>query len=256
MQEVWGTIGPWIEQHSGRILFFVIVMAVAAVLAKVTARTVRRLLVRSNIPSATIFVNILLAVIWSVAFVSVLQPVFGINPTTLWTALGIGGIAVSFGLKDTIANIVGGFGLMLSKVIQPGDIIIIQGVTGTVRDVTWRHTVVVERNGSQMWIPNSVLNTVGLEKIDPSLESLVRIPFVARADADLAKVEQVAVSLVAKATEAYAMQGRPPVVRFQGFNVNGVQCEVWVHARSGVWPQTIQDKGSRALAGQDFIAHL
>ena len=256
MQGLWNVIGPWLQDNSGRIVFFVVVMAVAAVVSKVAAKAVRRLLDRSDVPSASIFVNIILAIIWSLAILTVLRPVFGINPTTLWTALGIGGIALSFGLKDTIANIVGGFGLMLSKVIQPGDIITIQGITGSVRDVTWRHTVLLERNGSEMWIPNSVLNTVGLEKISPTLESLVRIPFVAKSDMDLKQIEREAIPLVSKATQQYAIPDKPPKVRFQGFSINGTQGEVWVYARPGVLASTVQDEASRALAGQDFIAHL
>ena len=31
---------------------------------------------------------------------------------------------------------------MLGRVIQPGDLVTIQGVTGTVHDITWRQTVV------------------------------------------------------------------------------------------------------------------
>ena len=256
MNAVWEQIGSWLQSNSGRIVFFVVAMTVTAVVAKVTSRAVHGLLVRSEIPSASIFVNIVLAVIWSLGILTVLRPVFGINPTTLWTALGIGGIALSFGLKDTIANIVGGFGLMLSKVIQPGDIITIQGITGSVRDVTWRHTVLLERNGCEMWIPNSVLNTVGLEKISPTLESLVRIPFVAKADADIEQIERVAIPLVSEATEQYTSPDKPPKVRLQGFSINGTQGEVWVYAQPGVLASTVQDEASRALAGQDFIAHL
>ena len=256
MRDLWATIRPWLQNNSGRILFLLVVVAVAAILARLTAGAMRRILVRSNIPNASIFVNIILATIWSLAFITVLEPVFGINPTTLWTALGIGGLAVSFGLKDTIANMVGGFGLMAGKVIQPGDVIIIQGTTGTVQDVTWRHTVVLERNGSQMWIPNSVLNTVALEKISPTLESLVRVPFLVKADADLTDVERRALELSTQAAEQYLVAGSKSEVRYQGFTINGIEAEVWVHASAGVWGATVQDAVSRALAGQDFIAHL
>ena len=256
MQALWQTIAPWIRNNSGRILFFVAVVIIAAVLAKVAAGSVRRVLRRSNIPNASIFVNVILAVIWTLAFITVLEPVFGINPTTLWTALGIGGLAVSFGLKDTIANIVGGFGLMVGKVIQPGDIITIQGVTGTVKDVTWRHTVMTERSGSQMWIPNSVLNTVALEKITPSMESLVRIPFVVTMDSDLQQVSATVADAVAAATRDLRVAGREPKVKIKGYTINGVEAEVWVFAKPGVLPSTLQDVGSRSLAGQGFLAHL
>ena len=109
---------------------------------RVISRVLRKILDNSQIPSASIFVNLTRVTIWVTGAAMVLQPVFGINPTTLITALGVGGVAISLGLKDTIANIIGGFGLMLGRVIQPGDLVTIQGVTGTVHDITWRQTVV------------------------------------------------------------------------------------------------------------------
>ena len=112
----------------------------------------------------SIFVNILRVVVWVLAVATVLQPVFGVNPTTLFTALGIGGLAVSLGLKDTIANVIGGFGLMLGHVIQPGDYVSVSGTKGVVKDINWRQTIVRERNGNEMVIPNSILNTASLEK--------------------------------------------------------------------------------------------
>ena len=132
-------------------------------------------------PNASIFINILRAVVWTLAVGTVLQPVFGINPTTIFTALGIGGLAVSLGMKDTIANIIGGFGLMLGRVIQPGDLVNVAGTDGVVEDINWRQTVVRERNGNIKIIPNSILNTASLEKLNPSNEMLVRVPFTAKA---------------------------------------------------------------------------
>ena len=251
----WKGIAPWLETHGTRIGFLLTVIAIAVVISVITRKAMHRLLHRSTIPNASIFINILLTIIWVIAFISVLKPVFGIDPTTLWTALGIGGLAVSFGLKDTIANVFGGFGLMAGKVVQPGDIITIQGVTGTVLDVTWRHTVVAERNGAQLWVPNSVLNTVALEKIEPHWESLVTIPLVIAADADLDSATQQITALVARATEQLT-DGEQPELRLQGFSINGIQAEVWVHARYGVLASTVQDAGSRSLAGQPFIKTL
>ena len=170
----------WLQDNSGRIILLVATIIIAAVVVKVVSKGLRIALDKSNIPSASIFVNIVRVLIWVIAISLILQPVFGINPTTLMTALGVGGIAVSLGLKDTIANIVSGFGLMLGKVLKPGDLVTIQGVSGTVKDVTWRHTIVMDRSGVEMWVPNSVLNTAALEKLPPAAEAMATIPFTAR----------------------------------------------------------------------------
>ena len=61
---------------------------------------------------------------------------------------------------------------MLGKEIQPGDLVRIQGTTGVVKDITWRQTVILERGGNQMVIPNSVLNTSSLEKLTQASKAM------------------------------------------------------------------------------------
>ena len=163
----------WLAKNYSKLILLAVVLIVAALIDKALTKVVRRMLDKSQVPNASIFVNILRVVVWVFAIGTLLQPVFGINPTTLFTALGIGGLAVSLGLKDTIANVIGGFGLMLGRVIQPGDYVKVAGITGTVKDINWRQTIVRERNGNEMVIPNSILNTASLEKLDPSNECLV-----------------------------------------------------------------------------------
>lgn len=112
----------WFEANAGKIIFLLVAIVAALLITKGLARVMRKVLDRTDMPSASIFINIMRVLVWILAASIVLQPVFGISPTTLMTALGVGGIAVSLGLKDTVANVISGFGLMLGKVIQPGDL--------------------------------------------------------------------------------------------------------------------------------------
>ena len=107
----------WLAKNYSKLILLAVVLIVAALIDKALTKVVRRMLDKSQVPNASIFVNILRVVVWVFAIGTLLQPVFGINPTTLFTALGIGGLAVSLGLKDTIANVIGGLGLMLGRAI-------------------------------------------------------------------------------------------------------------------------------------------
>ena len=216
MTEYAQDIAHWFQVNAGKLIWLAVVLAVVFAADRVISRVLRRVLDSSQIPSASIFVNLTRVTIWVTGAAMVLQPVFGINPTTLITALGVGGVAISLGLKDTIANIIGGFGLMLGRVIQPGDLVTIQGVTGTVHDITWRQTVVRTRSGDMMVIPNSVLNTAALTKLTPVSEGMATLEFTAK---------------------------------FTGFSPYGMTGQVLVFAREGVLPSTIKDMAARAIAG-------
>ena len=245
----------WLTANAGRIVFLIVVALAAWAVTRVLGRLLRKALDRTSIPSASIFVNIMRVLVWAFAASIVLQPVFGINPTSLMTALGVGGIAVSLGLKDTIANVIGGFTMMFGNVIQPGDRVTVAGTTGVVTDITWRQTVVRERNGNEMVIPNAVMNSASLAKLDPSNECLVTVPFTAKGGGDADAIADRIVDAVRRATDerALALPGTTPVVRFTGFSPYGIEGQVLVFAADGVLHSTVRDCAARAIAGADFL---
>ncbi|WP_125980500.1 mechanosensitive ion channel family protein [Bifidobacterium goeldii] len=243
----------WLQTNASRIIFLIVTLAAAALIVKGLSRLLRKVLDRSDMPSASIFINIMRVLVWVLAAAIVLKPVFGIDPTTLMTALGVGGIAVSLGLKDTVANVISGFGLMLGKVIQPGDLISVAGTTGVVKDITWRQTVVRERSGNEMVIPNSVLNTASLEKLTPINEGLVTMDFTARAGSDPTAVTEAATTAIAQATADLAQPGTKPLVKLTGFSPYGLECQALAFTRDGVLLSTMRDAMARAIADADFL---
>nr|WP_308283364.1 mechanosensitive ion channel family protein [Bifidobacterium pluvialisilvae] len=245
----------WLETNSTKIIFLIVVLVATAIVVKIVTKGMRIALDKTEIPSASIFINIVRVLLWVFAVSIVLQPVFGINPTSLMTALGVGGIALSFGLKDTISNIIGGFGLMLGKVVQPGDLVSINGATGVVKDVTWRHTIVEERAGNEMWIPNSVLNTAALEKMPVPNEAMTTVAFTARGDrnTNTDAIATTIIDAVKAATADIMLPDNPPLVKFSGFSPYGIEGKVLLFTKPGVLLSTMQDRAARAIAGEGFL---
>lgn len=243
----------WFGANAGKIIFLTITLVAAALITKALSGLLRRVLDSTNMPSASIFINIMRVLVWVVAVAIVLKPVFGIDPTTLMTALGVGGIAVSLGLKDTIANVIGGFGLMLGRVIQPGDLVTVAGTTGVVKDITWRQTVVRERSGNEMVIPNSVLNTASLERLTPGNEGLVSVRFTAKGGGDTDLISRRIIARVQEATAEFADPGSTPLVKFTGFSPYGIEGEVLIFAKPGIFLSTVRDAAVRALADADYL---
>lgn len=243
----------WLTNNLGRIVFFAIAVAIAWIIQRIACKALRKALDKSNIPSASIFVNCARILIWFVWLLIVLKPVFGVEPTTLVTALGVSGIALSFGLKDTISNIIGGFGLMAGKVVQPGDQITVSGYSGTVKDVTWRNTIVISRDGNEFWIPNSVLNTAGLTKMTEANEAFVTVPFTARGDRDLDAMATAIEQAANTGTADIRLDGRPCQVRYTGFSPYGAEGNVVIFAKPGLIPSVVRNRVARAMNGLDCL---
>ncbi len=237
-----------------RAVFLATVFLAALVLEHVIVRVSRRALNASRIPSASIFINIVRSVIWVFAVLSVLQPVFGIQPTAFVTALGVTSIALSFGLQDTISNLVGGLGLMLAGVIKPGDHVTISDISGEVIDMNWRSTIVRERTGRVQIIPNSVLNKTAFTHRTRWAITNVDVPVIVKPQANL---EEVANEIVetAKVTLEHDLDLTFPVeVRFESITNVGVQAIVHLHIRDDVQAEPVADRLVRAIAGRPWLA--
>lgn len=148
----------------------VLLVAVTALAAHVCVRLVRRALSSDGapLPSSSIIEIIVRIVVWAVGGSFVLSMCFNIDVGGLITAIGVGGVALSLGLQDTISNFIGGLQVTLMKIVQPGDHIKIGSTEGIVQDITWRQVIVKDFENNMHTIPNSSINSGEVEKIEPA----------------------------------------------------------------------------------------
>jgi len=143
------------------------IIAATALVSVLVTKFLKRVLMREDslLSSSSIFVNIARAVVWIVGLSIILDSCFGVNASAIIAALGVGGIALSLGLQDTIANLVGGLQVSLTKLVQPGDKIRVGADEGTVTDITWRHVTLQNENNEEVIIPNAVVNKTSFVKL-------------------------------------------------------------------------------------------
>lgn len=105
----------------------------------------------------TMMVRILAVII----FTSILLSYFGVNVYALAAALGLGGLALSLAAKDTLADAIAGFIILIDQPFRVGDRIEIQGVGtwGDVTDIGLRTTSIRTRDNRMVIIPNSTIGT-------------------------------------------------------------------------------------------------
>lgn len=167
------------------------------------------------LPYTSIIVNIVRGAIWLIGGSIILDTVFGFDVSSIITALGVGGIAISLGLQDTLSNLIGGLQLTFMHVISPGDHIRVGSDQGVVKDVGLRHTTIQNASGQIVIIPNSVLSKTSLVQMPPA--NVVSVPFAvatgaAPLDEDAAQIAEAATKAVAKVSKV--ISDPPCLVRF------------------------------------------
>ena len=123
-----------------------------------TARAVERGRGEELAPVITLLVRVGRVVV-AIIGGTILLSHFGVNVTALTTALGLGGLALSLAARDTIADAISGFVILVDRPFRIGDRIEIQGVGtwGDVTDIGLRTTRIRTRDNRMVIVPNSVI---------------------------------------------------------------------------------------------------
>lgn len=83
----------------------------------------------------------------------------GFDVMSLLAGLGLGGLAFALAAKDTVANLFGSMVILLDRPFRIGDLIISDGVEGTVTQIGFRSTRIKTLYDSVISVPNSKLAT-------------------------------------------------------------------------------------------------
>ncbi len=134
----------------------------------------------------------------------------------LVAALGVG---LGFGLQEIFANFVSGVILLFEQPIRVGDIITIDGTTGTVQKIRIRATTIVNWDRQELIIPNRELITGKLLNwtlSDTTNRVVVNVGVAYGSDT------RVACDLIRKVCEEHPniMNEPGPIVTFEGFGDN------------------------------------
>ena len=189
----------WIIQT---VLIIVVTFAVAKVLVAYLKRFLKK--TTDGAVGGTILLNIIRVFVYVAGLCILLRTSFNFDPAVLLGALGVGGIALSLGMQNTVSNLLGGLQISLSHQVRIGDWVEISNFAGEVKDITWRYTLVEDQCGCSAFIPNSQLNSTALKRM--TVYQRVKIPFVVELGA-VASIEEVQTEVIERSYEALTAQG-------------------------------------------------
>ncbi len=85
---------------------------------------------------------------------------FGVNVSSMIAVAGVGGVAIGFGAQTLVKDVISGIFLWAEGNITVGDIVEVNGLSGTVETIALRTTSIRHYAGSLYVIPNGDIRTV------------------------------------------------------------------------------------------------
>jgi len=167
--------------------------------------------------------------VWDVTIVAVfvllLLDQWGISVAALLAPAGIIGIILGFAARETVANFFGSLSLYADETYERGDYIELEsGISGTVRDISVRSTVLQTLDGDLVNVPNSALNEAKItNKSSPTTSRRIRSQIGVSYDADPERVEAILMEAAETVSESHQ-----PRVHLREFGDSALIFDVFV----------------------------
>jgi small conductance mechanosensitive channel len=98
----------------------------------------------------------------SIGFIAVLMVLreLSIDVMPILTGAGIAGLAIGFGAQNLVRDMIAGFFLILEDQVRIGDLARINGITGTIEQISLRTIVLRDGEGAVQVFPNGTITTL------------------------------------------------------------------------------------------------
>ena len=173
----------FLDNYLDNIIAVILIIMVAFILNKLINRIIDKAIKikkKKNVTTLLMFVKrIKKVIIFLLAIlVSLTQfDIFNSFSVTLLSGLGIGSVVLGFAAQESLKNFFGSVAIVLGNPYEVGDFIecIDKGVSGTVEDITMRHTIIRTINNRRVIIPNCEMNTYTIENFNYSENENVKL---------------------------------------------------------------------------------
>ncbi|WP_263809101.1 mechanosensitive ion channel family protein [Salinibacter sp.] len=244
-----GTPQAWLDSPGLQVLLLgavriVIILALAAlVLALVRRGTERWIATVADRPATdpkrqrAVTLGTLLRstagyVVWAIAGIMVLSEV-GLDIGALIATAGIAGLAVGVGAQTLVKDVIGGIFLLFDDILHVGDLVTIDGHTGTIEEIGVRLIKLRTFDGELVMIPAGEVRTFGNKSVQWARAIVpVGLSYEQNVDAILPVMERVANEWVA-AHEEIVLDETPQVQGLMDFGDSSVTARVVVRVKPG-----------------------
>ena len=174
MEQFWNKVIEIASTYGGKIVLAIVTLIVGLLVIKWIGKAMRKSFEKSKLaePAKLVVqktVKILLYIILIVGLIEIL----GVPMTSVAALIASGGLAVGLAFQGALANLAGGFMILIFKPFKIGDYIESTGAEGVVRDISIFYTKLLTLDNKQVLVPNGDLMSANVTNY--SAEELRRI---------------------------------------------------------------------------------
>src|SRR6185369_11729122 len=178
-------IKSFLFMYGPRWIIAILILVIGVLISKLSKRWLTKILDRSRISNDQLLrsfffrsVSLTIAVLTTLAALANLN----VEVTSIIASLGITGLILGFGLRDTLSNFASGLLLLIYRPFQAGHLIEVEGSHGVVEELTIVNMEMVTTDGVRVIMPNS--KVWGSKIVNYSLSDRRRIDLIVKVRED------------------------------------------------------------------------
>ena len=193
---------------------------------------------KKNITTVMVFFRrIKRVVLYSVGLLVCLSTfeIFNTFSVTLLSGLGIGSVVLGLAAQESLKNFFGTISIVMGSPFEVGDFIECtdKGVSGTVEDITMRHTVIKTINNRRVLIPNGEMNYYTIENFNyKDNESVKLVDYEISYESDVDKaikiIKKEMQKLYCPNPKGKNKNEEFPKVRLCSWEDSGIKLRAWI----------------------------
>jgi len=149
----------FIDKYGEHLLSAAIILVAGYILYELTKRLFRAFLRRSNRFDEIIlrFFMSVYRIIFVIFVVITALSQLGFNITSLVAVFTVASAGIALAVKDSVGGVVDGVKIMFARPFTKGDLIELDGVMGTIEQISLLYTFLLTRDNKKIVIPNSTI---------------------------------------------------------------------------------------------------
>lgn len=198
-------ITEYLMNYSMQLVGALLVLIFGLWVAKKLSHITSALMHKHNIDvTLTNFVSNVVKVIIIIMFVVISLGKIGISVTPFVAAIGAASLGAGLALQGMLSNYGAGLAIIATRPFVVGDTILVNGISGLVKDIQLGHTILVDEEQVEITIPNKQI--IGEVLHNSFANSLVKGEIGIAYDADYKK----AISLISDILHAHSLVANEP----------------------------------------------
>jgi MscS family membrane protein len=187
--------------------------------------------------SLMLFAERVIQVLISLLAALLVLTVLGVDTNTVLAGLGLAGVALAIGARQTVENMLGGVSLLLDKAIAVGDFCKISDKLGVVEDITLRSVRLRTLEQSLLSIPASVLSQASIENFSTRKKILLRGTLRLRYGTSAAQLRSILDEIVKLLADNPKVETGTFRVRLIDFGLRAIELELYAYALTSAVPE-------------------